>query len=242
MSSEFHSWKRQLEDETKSNYVQNTGMRTLGMSQTQYFRCSRTGNYESKASQRLPRVQGSKKIGGKCPAFMRVKHEKDSGRISVVFSNSHVGHIQELKHLNIPPDEREKLAADLSLRIPKNEILLNIRGSTSDRINRLDLVTKKDLRNIGASYNLHSDVKMHGDDFTSISMWIERFQQLPDNPVLIYEPLNESNENFLLAIMNESQRYMLKKYGERVICIDSTHGTNQYDYQLTTLMVIDDNK
>ena len=83
---------------------------------------------------------------------------------------------------------------------------------------------------------------MHGDDLTSINMWIERFRQLPDDPVIIYEPFTESNQNFLLAIMNESQRFMLKKYGEKVICIDSTHGTNQYNYQLTTLMVIDDNK
>ena len=33
---------------------------------------------------------------------------------------------------------------------------------------------------------------------------------------------------------------MLRQFGMNTICIDSTHGTNQYDLKLITLLVIDD--
>ena len=35
---------------------------------------------------------------------------------------------------------------------------------------------------------------------------------------------------------------MIEKYSKDIIAIDSTHGTNNYDFQLTTLKVVDENK
>ena len=40
--------------------------------------------------------------------------------------------------------------------------------------------------------------------------------------------------------MNSLQITMLKKFGEHLICIDSTHGTNGYDFNLITVMVVDE--
>lgn len=40
--------------------------------------------------------------------------------------------------------------------------------------------------------------------------------------------------------MNNAQEELLKKFGPDTLCIDGTHGLNQYDFQLITLMVIDD--
>lgn len=33
---------------------------------------------------------------------------------------------------------------------------------------------------------------------------------------------------------------MLKNFGSKIISIDGTHGTNEYDFSLTTVMVVDD--
>lgn len=33
---------------------------------------------------------------------------------------------------------------------------------------------------------------------------------------------------------------MLKQFGSEKICIDSTHGTNEYDLHLTTIVVVDE--
>ena len=48
------------------------------------------------------------------------------------------------------------------------------------------------------------------------------------------------NEDFCLILMNRSQLLMLKKFGSNIISIDSTHGLNQYDFELTTLMIVDE--
>ncbi|GFX63054.1 transposase [Trichonephila clavipes] len=69
------------------------------------------------------------------------------------------------------------------------------------------------------------------------------------NPVLIYKPLGSSlannplikKQDFILGIMTEAQLEFLQLYGKNIIMMDSTHGTNQYGYLLTTIMVSDDN-
>ncbi len=33
---------------------------------------------------------------------------------------------------------------------------------------------------------------------------------------------------------------MLMKFGSNVVCADSTHGTNSYDFYLTNLLVVDE--
>jgi len=48
-------------------------------------------------------------------------------------------------------------------------------------------------------------------------------------------------DDFMIVLMNDVQVHMLQKYGHhRVNCIDSTHGANSYNFQLTTLLVFDD--
>uniref|UniRef100_A0A1X7TXT6 ZSWIM1/3 RNaseH-like domain-containing protein n=1 Tax=Amphimedon queenslandica TaxID=400682 RepID=A0A1X7TXT6_AMPQE len=51
---------------------------------------------------------------------------------------------------------------------------------------------------------------------------------------------NMANESFLLAVQTEFQRDAMKKFGNgKAVGMDATHGTNVYDFLLTTLMVID---
>lgn len=60
-------------------------------------------------------------------------------------------------------------------------------------------------------------------------------------------PFSESNhdlrsEDFFIAMMNKGQEEMMTKFGNDVVVIDSTHGTNAYGFQLTTIMVLDDTR
>ena len=43
----------------------------------------------------------------------------------------------------------------------------------------------------------------------------------------------------ILGIQTEFQKDMLLKFGDKCVCIDSTHGTNMYDFNLITVLVID---
>lgn len=40
--------------------------------------------------------------------------------------------------------------------------------------------------------------------------------------------------------MNKSQHVMLEQFGENIICTDSTHGFNKYDFELTTLLLVNE--
>lgn len=47
-------------------------------------------------------------------------------------------------------------------------------------------------------------------------------------------------QDFVIIIMNSLQEKMLRKYGQDVVTLDGTHGTNSYGYALHTLLVIDE--
>ena len=44
----------------------------------------------------------------------------------------------------------------------------------------------------------------------------------------------------MLAIQTNFQCDMMKTFGPNIICMDATHGTNQYDFNLVSVLVLDD--
>ena len=70
------------------------------------------------------------------------------------------------------------------------------------------------------------------------------------NPVILYKaqshPQSEECDNldvndFILCLQTPFQGSMMKKSGHNgIICIDSTHGTNIYDFLLITVLVVDE--
>ena len=75
--------------------------------------------------------------------------------------------------------------------------------------------------------------------------------QLSDNDFDSVELIQKKNpENFLyfdreseeLAIMTPRQQDLLEMYGHKCVIMDSTHGTNPYKYQLTTITIVDSHK
>ncbi|GFS76125.1 uncharacterized protein NPIL_367091 [Nephila pilipes] len=87
------------------------------------------------------------------------------------------------------------------------------------------------------------------DDATSVKLMVKNMQDSPHDPVLIFKPVGDEmngykkigTEEFMLAIMNDDQEKLLELYGKQCVMIDSTHGTNEYGFQMTTLMVQDEN-
>ncbi|GFQ85472.1 uncharacterized protein TNCT_150801 [Trichonephila clavata] len=57
---------------------------------------------------------------------------------------------------------------------------------------------------------------------------------LANNPLI-------KKQDFIVCTMTEPQLELLELYGKNIIMMDSTHGTHQYGYLLTTIMVSDDN-
>ena len=120
--------------------------------------------------------------------------------------------------------------------------------TVTEGITREHLVTRQDVHNIKLQYNIEGIVRHH-NDLTSVTAWVEEMQTLQYNPVLVFKPQgvtqtremdNIGENDFLLVIQTEFQRDVLQKWGNDTICTDTTYNTNAYDFNLITLLVLDD--
>lgn len=161
---------------------------------------------------------------------------------------THVGHRQELAHMTLTKQEKHLLASKIAQKIPFNNILDDIRNSVvNSDLQRIHLSNRKDLFNIEYAYQLAHPPTWHKNDAISVEAWVNDMKQHSDC-VIFYKPqgilledcLQFKKEDFILIIMTPSQREILLKYGEDIICLDGTHGTNSYDFELHTIMVVDE--
>ena len=126
--SDFIEWKIMIGHETNSFFAKEAGRKRTMEGFREFFRCNRSGKYDSKATRRHERIQGTRKIGGFCPSSIKI-FSNEEGETSVKYCPVHLGHQDELKHLNVPKEKRLKIAAQLRLGIPKDEVLRKLRQS-----------------------------------------------------------------------------------------------------------------
>ena len=244
----FREWRAAEERDKNAMYVQNTGVKKIGNVHHTYLYCNRSGAYEPKGQgKRFIKSQGTCKIGEVCTSYMKVCQNVDSGRVSVEYCGNHRGHQCMLAHLRIPEDVRSMIAAKLQLGVDIGRILDDIRGGVSenDSIGREHLIERRDVLNIKRKLNIGS-IEKHSNDHTSVCAWVEELRTKRSTPILLFKPqgieCQESNigkDDFLLVFQTEFQRDILKQYGNDVICMDATHGTNMYDFQLISVLVVD---
>uniref|UniRef100_A0A6P7GKQ4 Uncharacterized protein LOC114343590 n=2 Tax=Diabrotica virgifera virgifera TaxID=50390 RepID=A0A6P7GKQ4_DIAVI len=184
-----------------------------------------------------------------CSSHIVLKVNNTTNEASMTYFKTHYGHDLELKHIRIPENTRNIIASKLALGITANNIINPIRNSFgSHDLERTDLITKKDIYNIKKSFNLDvTDGVRHSDDAVSVSLWVKEMSGTYNSPVLYYKPQGSEDSqhnldcsDFCIIIMNDIQRYAVMKFAQKFVCIDGTHGTNPYNFELTTLMVSDD--
>uniref|UniRef100_A0A2S2NX01 ZSWIM1/3 RNaseH-like domain-containing protein n=1 Tax=Schizaphis graminum TaxID=13262 RepID=A0A2S2NX01_SCHGA len=134
--------------------------------------------------------------------------------------------------------------------VPVQRILNDVRDSaTGKEIQRIHLLEKKDLHNIRRDFNITYSTKHHENDAVSVKLWVDRMKSKDDHsPILYFKPQGEIDLNvphfiendFCLIIMTQYQSEMLVQFGNDKICIDGTHGLNSYNFQLYTIVVIDE--
>ena len=91
-------------------------------------------------------------------------------------------------------------------------------------------------------------IKWHKDDAISVSVMIQELKEEPFDPILVYKPQGMKEpqypmvpeDTFLLAIQTEFQMELYRRHASTILCIDSTHGTNQYRFKLIACVVPDD--
>ena len=169
--------------------------------------------------------------------------------IHVYICKSHYGHQCVLGHTRLQSNQRESIAGKLAQRVKVEHILDDIRGNLGERLERIHLITRKDIANIERAYGLRRH-RRHDDDATSVRLWVDEMDSKGDkNPVLVYKEQGKNHikwpnlhtRDSALAIQSPFQTETLKLFGPgKVICIDATRGTNGYDFQLVTILVVDE--
>nr|XP_021000791.2 uncharacterized protein LOC107452923 [Parasteatoda tepidariorum] len=242
--NDFVAWKAKLENDNAVSYVKERGVAhtTTGV-EKQFFICNRSGYYKYKGKGlRHLKTQGSRKINGYCPAGFTVNSSADGCLLKYI--KTYIGHTNEIGHLSLTEEERSFFAAKIATGISFNKILDGVRDNIPPSgIRRVHLLTNKDLHNIQMEF----EVEAFGlkSDAASIDLWVNHkdnkdalFYKFQENHCPKHQ--NLQSYDFVLIIMTEAQKEMLTKYAPECIYIDSTHGTNAYDFQLTTLLVLDD--
>nr|XP_042899402.1 uncharacterized protein LOC122269597 [Parasteatoda tepidariorum] len=208
----FFKWKTEIENNTLSSYIKKCGDRSLS----------------------------DETVTSTCPAHMAVKKQKtDTGTIiAVSYEASHIEHSCEVGRVPISKEQKVLLASQMSSGVPKSRLLYDIRQAFSPT-KHLSLTNNKDLHNI---CRVDEDIILDVNENVSVQMHVHKLRE--EGQVLIYKIKEEDlssypclKKDFYLGMMNSAQLKILQIYENDIVMIDSTHGTNQQGYLLTTIMV-----
>ncbi|KAK3923510.1 PKS-NRPS hybrid synthetase [Frankliniella fusca] len=144
----------------------------------------------------------------------------------------------------------------IATRLKNHESIDSILDDVRDSLERpsdfkrLHLLEKRDLWNILRTVEF-KERHAHPNDYLSVEILVESLKKRGDkNPVLFYKAQDKACEcddpqcclgesDFMLILYTPYQREELAPFTDDKVLIDSTHGTNDYDFQLTTLGSVD---
>ncbi|GFU37169.1 uncharacterized protein NPIL_136361 [Nephila pilipes] len=149
------------------------------------------------------KILGSNKINAYCPAALKVTEHTD-GKCIVSYQKVHVGPQNDLGHLFLTAQERKNIASKIAAKIHLDNILDEIRNSISDAgLERVHLLTKKDLHNIEKSFNLSSNSVKLENDGVSMDMWVREMQNSENPCILFYKTQGSTCTQYLFLKEND---------------------------------------
>ncbi len=119
-----------------------------------------------------------------CTAAIVLSKQTSSTSLFVTVHKSHYGHHCVLGKLRVPTIQRTAIAGKLAQGVGVQHIMDEIRSSVGDNLERIHLITRKDIANIERSYGLQGN-KRHDDDATSVHLWVVEMEHAGNkNPVI----------------------------------------------------------
>lgn len=246
-------WKKQVESSSVASFVKVRRDNKIGNVTRRQYYCHRSGRARVRGrGLKHIKIQGTCKTNQKCPAamFVRIVSSGKPG-VFVTYYYDHFGHECDVAHQQLSREQRREIAGMLATGIPFDDVLHRIQLSGDNtKVSRLHLLSKQDLKNILRDFNLSRGVTYHANDADSVAAWVAQNQADGDRSMVRFVKFpgaedvenNLTADDFVLVIMSEAQIAALQQSYRQMseIAMDSTHGTNSYDYQLTTIMIIDD--
>ena len=174
-----------------------------------------------------------------------------SDEVRVRYRSKHEGHDCDVAHLHMRKEQRQHIAGLLAAGIPFEEVLDAIQlDADNAKVSYMHFITKKDLQNVTRDFNIDRNAPIYKNDADSVAAWITRMKETEGSETLVRYIKFQGQEDdsglkaddFMLILMSEAQLAGLMQFcgPMKQAALDSTHGTNAYDFQLTTLMGIDE--
>jgi hypothetical protein len=169
-----------------------------------------------------------------------------NGKFEVRYCTKHTVHGEEegRNSLTISSTLKNLILEQVKQGVSAKRILRSIRNDAGFGSEGL-LLSRDDINNI---IDKTIDYKLHADDAESVRCFVER-EQDENKTVFLYKAVGVDDQSFpgmnasdfLLGFMTNQQEQILleaMKGPEQILCIDSTHKTNAYDFYLTTLLTV----
>lgn len=241
---EFEVWKTEVETNTVTSYIKHSSIKNNAIT----YHCHRSGSYKKRSRDvKRPKVLGSCKINAFCPSEMKVYMK--SADVEVYYLSTHVGHENELNHLQLSVEDKSAVIAKLEKDHTCHEDILssfNKSVSINGELKRINLLRKHDIHNITTRYGLKKEAVKKSAEPVSVQSFVKDLAQ-SDNIMLmvckavgVYSDIypNLKEDDFLLIYMSKNQNRILMKHGKDTVCMDYTTGKN---FHLYTLSVLNDN-
>ncbi|GFW76917.1 uncharacterized protein TNCV_2030221 [Trichonephila clavipes] len=125
----------------------------------------------------------------------------------------------DIGHVSLTDFERQHIATKIASKIPFDEIRDSV---TDSKLERIHLLTKKDLYNIENCFNIGSNAIKLKDDGTSVDAWVNEIESKKDSCILFYKPQGVTSamhpelksDDFVLMIMNDAQSELAERWTE----------------------------
>ena len=93
-----------------------------------------------------------------------------------------------------------------------DRVMDDIRNATIKQMNRQHLITKHDLHNIKAQFNIDGIVK-HKNDLFGVRAWVKELREMKYNPVIVFKKQGEEPQEDL---DNMSMKDFLIMFSDRI--------------------------
>ncbi|XP_072378976.1 uncharacterized protein [Diabrotica undecimpunctata] len=237
---EYEKWKDMQKIET--SYAMHR-MLNRNEHKVLYYECNRSNvdGYKPNYKIRTEKSGGSIKIKGVCPSRLICKL-RDQGQVSVSYWKTHAGHNEELRTMHLSKAQEKVIVEKLMSGVPPSRILDDSRKLKTPKLERLALLTSKDLTNLSRKYNIHN--KRDQNDIVATALKVQEWNANNKNYAFLFKKEGEQHdvlkkEDFALGFMNSVMEDKLRKFPS-IICMDGTHGTNKRGLDLTVVLIKDD--
>ncbi|KAK3925935.1 Sentrin-specific protease 1 [Frankliniella fusca] len=249
---EFLTWKEKEEETTFSFFTAKKGQ---AHKNTKHYYCQHDGAGSTQRKTSRVNFKGRVKVGHFCMAKMKatVGSQKEI-HVQYYPTHSHVCKKEDMLHHALPATMSKFIDEKLAENIPPTVVHELVKEHFLPKNilevldNRASILTKK------TDFGARKEKTLHKDDAKAVFLLANQLLE-KDNSILIFKPFGmplvhgpdginriNSRDLFMFGFQTDRQLDLMKRHCSKIIIVDETHGTNQYKYQLLTVMVLDEKR